>query len=872
MKEVFVPLLGTLNYDLMEIEHPFYMYDHRCVGCVTLKCTQKIDTTRLGKAFVDDIELPECFCFDIFGSTPLQMTLIGVKLRGFVDYDRSYTLRLSDFYTEDGYKIEPVELPLRTMAKTEMVPGYEVHDQVALQAAREGIVLLKNEDSVLPMQKNSILNLFGSGVCDFRISAIGAGRINPRYTVGLVEAAESFGGFQVNDELAHFYRISNNSIPGREIMLRARECSDAAVIILTRGTGENVDNQPIPGEYYLTEDEDRLIGEVSSLFENTIVVLNTGYPIHMDWAKRYPVKGIIYCGIAGQSATRALCEIMAGKVDPSGRLTDTWAWDYFDIPSSANFYCPREGERPVLADDGIWADTRYEEGIYVGYRYFDTFKKDVAFGFGHGLSYTSFEKKVISDVQWDDGKYTVEIQVENTGTIPGKETLILYAEFPGNLQEQPRRQLVAFEKSRELCPGESQTLTLYIPQKLLATWIEEENAWVVEKGIYQLYLGGAVSESQKIDSIEITGQRTVQKLKYRMQCPVEMEEMSVSKGILWPRGRHTGLFPEHTALSHKKSLDMKRNGKLLKTASDTLILWRQVLDDPKLLESFVAQMTDEELCRLNLMYNDDWGMERKGAAGSLAPLEKYGLPEYVVCDGNCGLNLQKPNIGMPTSVVVCATWNKALAEAVGYTIGEEAVDNGIGMVLATAMNIHRNPLNGRQPEYFSEDPFLTGQMAGYQVKGMHKAGVSDSIKHVICNNCETSRKYNHSLVGERALREIYLRAFELLMDVEKPDSMMTSYNACNGTMTAENTVLLEGIFREELGFDGFAMTDWNSYDTADMVTAVNAGISWLTPGEKDGEKKQQLLDALKDGRIKREVIQENIYRMLKVICRRNRKN
>lgn len=863
--------MGSLQYDPVEIEHPMYMFNHQCVGCVVLRCAVNPDRNHLGRALLDGVKLPECFVFDFVGQNMPPVPILGVRVRGYVEYGKHYTLTLEGFRNEEGEEIEPVSYPLTVPERSKPAAGHEAHDAVALQAAREGMVLLKNESGVLPLAEGTVLNLFGSGVTNYRISAIGAGKINPRYVVGIREAIELNGSFTLNPELDDFYRAPQDGTPDREMLLRARALSDTAVIMLTRGTGENIDNQPIPGEYYLTEAEESMIAAVSGVFDKTVAVLNTGYPIHMEWIRKYGIKAVLYSGIAGQGGAQALCEILSGQVNPSGRLTDTWAWDYYDIPSSVNFYCPPEGGRPVLADDVIWADTCYEEGIYVGYRYFESFGKQAAFAFGHGLSYTEFERKAGPARLQEDGGWQVEVSVTNVGSRSGKEVVALYVKLPGTLQEQPAKQLAAFSKTKELAPGQTQTLLLKIARKQLATYLKSRNAWVLEPGETVLYLGGSVQEACVCGSIVHKEEVSIQKLKYRMDSPLLLEEISW-EGRQWPAGGNTKLRPELESLSYQRTPQLQRKGRALPKSCGQVITWPQVVSNPDLLEAFVGQMTQQELCRLNVMYCENWGMEKKGAAGSLAVLEPYELPDYTVCDGNSGLNLFVPNIGMPASVVTCSSWNTALARKVGKVIGEEAVENGIRLVLATAMNIHRNPLNGRNPEYFSEDPCLAGIMAGSQVKGMHEAGISDSVKHVICNNCETSRKRNHSLVGERALRGIYLRAFEMLIDTEKPDTIMTSYNGCNGCMTAENTVLLEGIFREELGFDGFVMTDWNSYDTADMARAVNAGVSWLTPGEKDGTRVSFLMEAVRRGEISMEILQENIYRMMRIILLREKKS
>ncbi len=280
---------------------------------------------------------------------------------------------------------------------------YAEHDAVAKQAAREEMVLLKNKDNILPLSQDTVLNLFGEGVTNFRIGATGAGRIYPRFTRSLREAVMETSSFRLNSELDEFYRQPLNRTPDSDLLVRSYEQSDTAVIILTRGTGENIDNAPLPGEYYLTADEESMIAAVCEVFEKTVVVLNTGYPIDMRWTAKYDIKDIIYSGLAGQSATEVLCEILDGRTNPSGKLPDTWSWDYFDIPASVNFYNRKPDEAPILADDEVWVDTCYEEGIYVGYRYFETFGRDVAYPFGHGLSYTSFTitpAKVQSFGEW----------------------------------------------------------------------------------------------------------------------------------------------------------------------------------------------------------------------------------------------------------------------------------------------------------------------------------------------------------------------------------------------------------------------------------------------------------------------------------------
>ena len=853
--------IGELTYNLNEIEHQFYMFDHRMVGCITLLCTRPVEKGK-GVITIDGAEVKRWFLTKMnFGDYGRILTLV-IPVRGVLrEYGKTYQLVLKGFTGTDGTELGEFSFTISTNERPHIDLNYEEHDKIARQAAEEGIVLLKN-DNVLPLPHGSVLNLFGSGVTNFRISAAGAGRINPRFSRTLREAVRETTDFSLNPELDEFYQEPTDDVPSEEVFKRAKEMSDTGIFILTRGSGENVDNRPVQGEYYLSDEEEALLAAINSHFEKTIVVLNTGYPVSLKWMKKYHISGLIYAGLAGQAGPEALCAILDGRVNPSGKLTDTWAWDYYDIPASVNFYNPGAEEPPILADDGIWADTCYEEGIYVGYRYFETFDKEAAFCFGHGLSYTSF---VLEDISFD-GEKNVFVTVRNSGNRVGKEVVQLYVGLPGTHQEQPAKQLAAFAKTDNLRPNEKQQLVLSINERELSTYSEELSAWVREAGETKLYIGTNVKNARFFASISEKELRIVKKIKNHLPCPVEFEEISPA-GKQWPTGDLTCIRKDAKELSYP----LKRDWKKMDSLPDYYgkrITWGQVRENPNLLDNFVAQMSVDELARLNVFYGDGWTMDGKGEAGRMAPMSEYELPDYICSDGNSGVNIYRPNIGMPSTVILCQTFNPELAFSVGKVIGEEAAENGIQMILATAMNIHRNPLNGRQPEYFSEDPYLSGVMAAGQIKGLHSAGISDSIKRVACNNCETARKSNHSLVKERTLREIYLRGFEILIELEKPDTIMTSYNALNGSMCGSDPILIEKIFREELGFEGFAITDWNSYDTVDMVEAVQAGISWLTPGENDGSRVAVLLKAVEEGKLSKAILQRNTRRVFAVMLKR----
>lgn len=300
------------------------------------------------------------------------------------------------------------------------------------------------------------------------------------------------------------------------------------------------------------------------------------------------------------------------------------------------------------------------------------------------------------------------------------------------------------------------------------------------------------------------------------------------------------------------------------------LAFEDVLQDESNLAEFVGGMDVKDLARISVCADHGWGMDGRGEAGRLARPDGLGLPEFIVSDGNSGVNMFTRNIGMPSGATLCASFDRALMEAVGRVIGEEAKELGIHLILAPGMNLHRNPLNGRQPEYFSEDPYLAGSMAGYYCKGLESTGVGGCYKHFVANNAESGRKRNQSIISERTLRELYLRAFSYAMEEYEPVSVMTAYNAVNGLFTSCDPELIQGILFEEWGFQGFVMTDWTSYDTADVVEMARAGNCWITPGSQDNTYSDLLIEAVNDGRLSLAQLQQNILRIVRALVKLNR--
>ena len=861
------PLLfswGNIIYDHHDIDGLYTMLDQEFSGCVILNFSKPMNPDIVGRAEIDGIEVRHLRLkfMPVMGN----MWVLAVRVRGIVnEYGKNYTLHVEGFRDTDNLEMKPQDLIIHCKEKTEPQEKYAAHEAVALQTAEEGIVLLKNTNNLLPLKEQKIWNIFGKGIYQFRVGAVGAGKINPRYIVDLLEAIRTDENYEVNEELADFYRCDEDWIPEDAILERARKKSDTAIMLLTRGSGENQDNSSGKGNYYLTDDERVLLNKITEMFTHVVVVLNTAYPIDMTFAEQEKIESVVYLGLAGMLAGEALFHILSGTVNPSGKLTDTWAKDYFDIPSSRNFYdC---ADKPRLDSDcGIFVDTCYEEGMYVGYRYFTTFGKENVYPFGYGLSYTDFsietgkvEYKKCTGVRFP-------VTVRNTGNLSGKQVVQIYLGQPEEGLETPERILVGFEKTKLLEPGESQQFEIDIKEKYMTSYDEKKAAYVLEKGLYRVFAGTDVN-APECGAFEVKETSVVKQVTNLMKPNRELCYLSkLSPEQTFPKGKDSGVkegVTEFTPRSVRKNYPSNFHGK----APEKKLTYEDIKKNPDLAESFVAQLSLEELARIAVCGADGWGMEGIGEAGRIVKLERYAMPDFPVADGNSGVNLNQPNIGMPSSIMLCSSFNKELAEDVGRVIGEEAKELGIPMILAPAFNLHRNPLNGRHPEYFSEDPYLAGMMAGHYARGMEQAGTASCMKHLLANNCESSRKRNMSILSERVLRELYFRVFEIAMDVQMPAAFMTAYNACNGCPTAADSELLLGMLREENGFDGFIMTDWGTYDSVEIPDMVQAGNCWITPGSLDETYTEQIVKGVQNGKIELDRLRENITWMIRTMSR-----
>lgn len=846
----------VINYDIYDRSGHLYMLDHDFEGCVELAFSKPV-RPESGRVTVDGepvhfvVKKVKMF---------IEVVMLGIRLRGkLTEYGQQAVVQVSGFVDYDGNTMEPIELTAKAQNKPVRDSRYAGHEKIALRAAQEGIVLLKNKGNVLPLDKKKTWNVFGRGIYDFRVDAVGAGKINPRYTVDFREAVNEDKEYALNRELEEFYRCDEDRVPGQAVLERAKQVSDTAIFILTRASGENMDNSTAKGEFALSSEEEKLLGRLREEFEKLIVILNTGYPVAMKFVDDYEVDAVVYCGFGGMLAGEALLNVLSGRVNPSGKLTDTWVKEYADLPCAEDFYdCSGNADR-YNADSGVWIDTVYREDIFVGYRYFSSRHKVPAYPFGFGLSYTAFRISIDDFSYHEEGGAKVAVSVVNTGARAGKEAVQIYVRKPQGVLEKADRELAEYTKTKELAPGEAQSFVFEIPKQHMTSYDENRAAYVMERGTYTLLVGNSSEDFTEAGSFTLAQDEIIRQVRNRIR-PVRPLEECVS-GI---REEAQKLEPERAFVRYL--VLWKAEAEKIENTEKTLT-FQNVLDNDKLLGEYIAGLTVPQLIRLAVCAGDGWGMEGVGEAGRIYQIAEEEIPQFIVADGNSGVNLRKPNIGMPSGATICASFDRELASQIGQVIGEEAKELGIDLILAPAFNIHRNPLCGRQPEYFAEDPYLAGTMAAAYCRGLEGTGVGGCYKHLAANNAEASRKRNQSILTERAFREIYFKAFEIALEEYEPVSVMTAYNAVNGRFTSEDPDLILGLLREENGFEGFVMTDWGSYDTADIVRMENAGNTWITPGGSDHTYTDILEKAAEDGTLDVERLRENVWYLLRVVLK-----
>ena len=757
---------------------------------------------------------------------------------------------------------------------------------VARQAVSEGIVLLEN-NGVLPLDKSENLAVFGRIQEHYYKSGTGSGgmvNVDKVYgiTDGLVEC-----GIELNEELRAVYAEwekdnpcdngigwggepwSQKEMPlDDETAVRAAEKSAAALCIIGRTAGEEHDATDTEGSYRLTAVELDMLKTVRRHFNKMTVLLNVGGIIDMSFVEDVKPDAVAYVWQGGMVGGLGTADVLAGNVSPCGKLSDTIAKNVADYPSSENFGNP---EREFYCED-----------IYVGYRYFETFAKDkVLYPFGYGLSYTKFGLTAAAVPESD--KIAFDVTVKNVGERGGKEVVQVYFQAPQGKLGNPLRRLCAFAKTKELSAGEEQTLHLDVPLDALASYDDSgvtgnKSCYVREVGEYTFYIGTDVRSAAKVYSFEQTETVVTERLSEACAPVLPFERI---KPVL--DGEAVKLTRENvpTAAVDMRSRRAENLPRETAQTGDKGIKLADVADGKHTMDEFIAQLSDDDLSCI--VRGEGMGSPRvtPGTAAAFGgvtdTLADFGIPAGCCDDGPSGMRLDcgTKAFSLPNGTMLACTFNTGLAEELFTYAGIEIAANDVECLLGPGMNIHRHPLNGRNFEYFSEDPYLTGTIAAAQLRGLHRSKVTGTIKHFACNNQETGRHTIDSVVSERALREIYLKGFEIAVKEGGAVSVMTTYGCLNGLWTAGNYDLCTTVLRGEWGFKGFAMTDWWSCmndrgeeprknNFAAMVRAQN-DVYMVCADSSKNTTDDNTLSSLEEGTLTRGELQRsaaNVCRML----------
>lgn len=805
---------------------------------------------------------------------------------------------------------------------------------IARRAAAEGIVLLKNEGNLLPLEAGSRVALFGAGAAKTMKGGTGSGDVNERESVSILQGMQDAGYHIVNAEevLTFDAAYDKARLDWRDFILEqaAGESADgmnffeiytanpfvipapaptellpadAAFYILSRNAGEGADRYAAAGDYYLTDAEHDALARICSFYENVIVVINAGGECDLSFLDEFPnIRALLFISQPGMEGGHAFADVISGAVNPSGRLTDTWAYHYEDYPNSKTF----------SHNNGNVREEVYGEGIYTGYRYFDTFGVKPRFGFGFGLSYTTFSLTCGVPVPAAIGAergVRVPVHVTNTGSVPGKEVVQLYVSCaPGRLQKEFRR-LAAFAKTDILEPGESTLLLLEFPFLALTSYDEHEPGWILEAGTFGIWVGENLAESELAGALRLDQPAVL--TKTANICPPQrlIEELTQNEEKIVDRYVDVLLQTETYGLPvlELAAADFE---------TTTISYEENVFYGDPDAKKFVQDLDTEDLIRLSAGDPAKGQGGELGAAGVTVPgsagethdcLKEQGVAAIVLADGPAGLRLNQSYLvqdgkiipppflaclegglfyieeeqpgtryyqfctAIPVGTLLAQTWDTALIEEVGAMIGGEMELFGVTLWLAPGMCIHRNPLCGRNFEYYSEDPYLTGKMAAAMTRGVQSVpGCGTTIKHFACNNQEDNRMASDSILTERTLREIYLRGFEIAVKESQPLAIMTSYNLINGVHAANNFDTCTKVARAEWGFAGLIMTDWTTTEVDEKCTAsgcMRAGNDLIMPGSfKDYDNMHAELAA---GTLSEEDLRACIARLISVVWRSN---
>lgn len=761
----------------------------------------------------------------------------------------------------------------------ERILDWNKYLDTAAKMVSEGIVMLKNENNALPLDTDKEVAVFGRIQFHYYKSGTGSGgMVNVTKVVNILDGLID-NGVKVNEKLLDTYRKwdkenpfdlgegwggepwSQKEMPLDEGLVKetAKSC-ETAIVIIGRTAGEEQDNRLEAGSYLLSDDEIAMLTVVRENFKKVVLLLNVGNIIDMTDINRIAPDSVLYVWQGGMTGGKGTADVLTGKVSPSGKLPDTIAYKVSDYPSDANF--GREENRDIYAED-----------IYVGYRYFETFAKEkVLYPFGFGLSYTEFEIKT-EKAEITEGVVKLSVSVKNIGSYKGKEVIEVYCEAPQGRLGKASRVLCGFEKTRELVPQEEQVVEIAVDIAKLASYDDSgvtgnKSCYVLEAGEYKFYVGSDVRSAEYACSFE-QGEDLITERLTQSLAPVESFERikPVCEGGAFSIGREA--VPVSEVDESARRLE-KLPKEIAYTGDKGIKLW-DVKNGKNTMDEFIAQLSDYDLSCI--IRGEGMGSPRVTAGTASAfggvseNLNGFGIPAGCCSDGPSGMRLDcgTKAFSLPNGTMIASSFNKELTSELFTFMGLEMAANKVDCLLGPGMNIHRHPLNGRNFEYFSEDPFLTGKMAAAELKGMAGAGVTGTIKHFCANNRETNRHFIDSVVSERALREIYLKGFEIAVKEGGASSVMTTYGIVNGLWTAGNFDLNTVILREEWGFKGFTMTDWwaninvrgkepDKTDFAAMARAQNDVYMVCPDGEKNDDN---TLAALENGDIERCELQRN---------------
>ena len=794
------------------------------------------------------------------------------------------------------------------------------HAALARRAAAEGFVLLKNENHLLPLAKGSVLALYGAGALKTVKGGTGSGDVNERYSVSVYEGLKN-AGFRITNEswiksYASLYDEARQTWKAEVLgkLKAAGENADffaaysttpfylptgdhatatetsTAMYVLIRVAGENADRTVTEGDYLLSDKEHELLAEICSLYRHVILLINSGGVVDLSFLDEFRnIEAVLLISQPGMEGGNAVADVISGSVNPSGKLTDTWAYQYKDYPTAASF--------SEMADNKTKA--YYREGIYVGYRYFDSFRVPARYSFGFGLSYTDFSIQTERVNTESDGTVKLTVKVTNIGeTCTGREVVQVYAQLPAGKLEKERRRLVSFAKTKLLAPGESQELKLRFPAKAMSSYDEGQSAWILEVGDYGLYVGNCLADSSLCAVLSLQDEKVL--VRTKPVCPLR-EELKQLNCTRMEENIPAGVKRIPYDLAALETVTLESSLPRMQDEAAELTAGLST-------EQLIAMSTGDPAKGQGGALGSA-GVSVPGSAGETSSCAiGQGIANIVLADGPAGLRLNQKyyvqngkamllpfeasvehglfyeetgNEGqpryqfctaIPVGTLLAQSWDEALLEEVGIMIGDEMRRFGVTLWLAPGMNIHRDPLCGRNFEYYSEDPLVSGRMAAAITRGVQSVpGCGTTIKHFCCNNQEDNRTGRDSIVSERALREIYLKGFEIAIAESHPYAMMTSYNLLNGIHTANSFNLCTRIAREEFGFDGFIMTDWTTTEQGDDCTAAGcilAGNDMIMPGQYTDH--ESIRQALQSGALSEEQLRACIERIVRVILKSDR--